>query len=192
MVLGTGVLLAVAGAIVADRQPAPAPVSQTATAPATTERHETPTRVDGILPRGVTVFDERHPGVTKLDPDLLRALRAAGEAARSDGVDLEVTSGWRSPAYQYHLLTEAIAEYGSEAEAARWVATPSTSLHVTGHAVDLGGADAWAWIAEHGSGYGLCRIYRNEPWHVELRPEARSHGCPAAFPDPTHDPRLRG
>ena len=46
-------------------------------------------------------------------------------------VELFVDSGWRSPAYQAHLLRQAVAEYGSEQEAARWVATPSTSAHVS-------------------------------------------------------------
>jgi D-alanyl-D-alanine carboxypeptidase len=46
------------------------------------------------------------------------------------------------------------------------------------------------WLSEHGAAYGLCQIYRNEPWHFELRPEAIESGCPRMFPDPTHDPRM--
>ena len=57
--------------------------------------------------------------------------RAATDAAR-DGVHFVVDSGWRSAAYQEELLHEAVLKYGSEAEAARWVATPSTSAHVSG------------------------------------------------------------
>jgi hypothetical protein len=37
----------------------------------------------------------------------------------------------------------------------------------------------------------LCQIYRNEPWHYELRPVAIEHGCPAMYADPTHDPRMQ-
>ena len=59
-----------------------------------------------------------------------------------------------------------------EDEAARWVATPATSAHVSGDAVDIGHADAAAWLSKHGAEYGLCQIYRNEPWHYELRPDA--------------------
>ena len=39
--------------------------------------------------------------------------------------------------------------------------------------------------------YGLCRIYGNEPWHYELRPDAVDHGCPPMYADPTHDPRMQ-
>ena len=83
-------------------------------------------------------------------------------------------------------------KYGSEEAAARWVATPTTSAHVWGDAVDLGPLDARAWLSRHGAKYGLCQIYRNERWHYELRPEAVDHGCPPMYADPTHDPRMRG
>ena len=82
-------------------------------------------------------------------------------------------------------------KYGSEEEAARWVATPNTSAHVSGEAVDIGRSDATAWLSEHGAGYGLCQIYSNEPWHYELRPDAVEHGCPPMYADPTHDPRTQ-
>lgn len=145
---------------------------------------------DGAVPDGTTVFDAI-PGVARLDPALLDAVRRAATAAAADGVDFLVESGWRSPRYQEQLLREAIAQYGSEAEAARWVATPTTSAHVAGDAVDVGPSDATAWLAQHGAAYGLCQIYGNEPWHFELRPDAREQGCPAMYADPTQDPRMR-
>jgi D-alanyl-D-alanine carboxypeptidase len=146
---------------------------------------------DGAVPDGTTVFDDEVPGVAKLDPALLGALRQAATDAADDGVELTVDSGWRSPAYQEQLLQEAVSKYGSEEEAARWVATPDTSPHVSGDAVDLAPADATAWLSEHGAEYGLCQIYGNEPWHYELRPEAIDHGCPPMYADPTHDPRMQ-
>ena len=146
---------------------------------------------DGAVPAGTTVFDDGVPGVAKLDPALLRALRQAATDAAANGVRFLVDSGWRSPAYQEHLLQEAIATYGSEAEAARWVATPTTSAHVSGNAVDIGPNAAAAWLSERGARYGLCRIYGNEPWHYELRPEAIGHVCPPMYADPTHDPRMQ-
>lgn len=147
---------------------------------------------DGVVPDGTTVFDDAVPGVANLDPALLGALRRAATDARHDGVEFFVESGWRSPEYQEQLLREAISLYGSERQAARWVATPETSPHVSGDAVDVGPADATAWLSEHGAEYGLCRIYRNEPWHYELRPAAIDHGCPPMYADPTHDPRMQG
>ncbi|WP_233625242.1 D-alanyl-D-alanine carboxypeptidase family protein, partial [Actinoplanes sp. ATCC 53533] len=65
--------------------------------------------------------------MANLDPDLLQALREAAMAAADDGVEFYVNSGWRSPAYQNELLREAVSKYGSEEEAARWVATADTS-----------------------------------------------------------------
>jgi zinc D-Ala-D-Ala carboxypeptidase len=84
-----------------------------------------------------------------------------------------------------------VSKYGSEEEAARWVATPTTSAHVSGDAVDIRPFDATAWLSAHGAEYGLCQIYGNEPWHYELRPGASDHGCPPTYPDPTHDPRMQ-
>jgi hypothetical protein len=145
---------------------------------------------DGAVPDGTTVFDDHVPGVANLDPDLLGALREAATDAEGDGIEFLVDSGWRSRAYQEHLLQDAISKYGSEEEAAKWVATPDTSPHVSGDAVDIGPSDAAEWLSEHGAEYGLCQIYANEPWHYELRPEAVDHGCPAMYADPTHDPRM--
>ncbi|HEX5922445.1 MAG TPA: M15 family metallopeptidase [Baekduia sp.] len=189
------VVLATTGAALGSRLPASSVSS--ATSPASVARPvDAPPRqrrgalgeADGAVPDGTTVFDSEIPGVANLDADLLGALRRAAVDA---GVAFVVDSGWRSPQYQEHLLWEAVAKYGSQAEAARWVATPETSAHVSGDAVDLGPADATAWLAQHGAAYGLCRIYGNEPWHFELRPDAGAHGCPPTYADPTHDPRMQ-
>jgi hypothetical protein len=146
---------------------------------------------DGLLANGATSFDDELPGVARLDPGLLGALRlAAGDAAK-DGIVVYIESGWRSPKYQEALLEQAVSTYGSEAAAARWVATPATSPHVSGDAVDIRNPDAVAWLSENGARYGLCQIYRNEPWHYELRREAVDDGCPSMYADPTHDPRMR-
>jgi hypothetical protein len=149
------------------------------------------TAADGLLPDGATAFDDRYAGVANLDADLLDALRAAATGAAADEVTLYVNSGWRSSGYQDELLAEAVAQYGSEKEAARWVATADTSPHVAGDAVDIGHSNADMWLSEHGDVYGLCQIYRNEPWHFELRPAAISRGCPRMYADPTQDPRMK-
>ena len=144
----------------------------------------------GAVPDGTTVFGRRVPAVLNLDPVLLAALRRAAGDAAVYGVALVVESGWRSPAYQERLRLEAVSEYGSEDEAARWVATPETSAHVSGDAVDIGRTGA-EWLSDHGAAYGLCRMYGNEPWHYELRPEAIDRGCPPTYADAAHDPRMR-
>jgi LAS superfamily LD-carboxypeptidase LdcB len=146
---------------------------------------------DGAVPAGTTVFDDDVPAVANLDPALLAALRHAAADAADAGVEFVVDSGWRSPAYQEHLLQAAIAKYGSEEAAARWVASPTKSAHVSGNAVDIGPSAAAAWLSGRGAAYGLCQIYRNEPWHYELRPRAAVSGCPPRYADAAHDPRLQ-
>jgi LAS superfamily LD-carboxypeptidase LdcB len=158
------------------------------------ERGQTQTGVvvaDGAVPGGATVFDDDLPAVANLDPELFDALRSAATDAEDDGVEFVINSGWRSPEYQERLLREAVSEYGSEEVAARWVATAETSAHVAGDAVDVGPSDATAWLSKNGAIYGLCQIYRNEPWHYERRSGAIDDGCPPMYADPTHDPRMR-
>ncbi|MFJ5864954.1 M15 family metallopeptidase [Streptomyces parvus] len=165
-----------------DRPPSPAPHR---------ESRGALDEADGVVPDGVTVLDDELPAVANLDAELLDALRRAAKDATGDRVTFTVNSGWRSAAYQEELLRKAVAQYGSEAEAARWVATVTTSPHMSGDAVDIGPDRATDWLSEHGAAYGLCRIYRNEPWHFELRTDAPDRGCPRMYADPTQDPRMR-
>ena len=97
---------------------------------------------------------------TQLDPALRQALV---RAEASSGIELFIRSGVRAPAEQRRLFREAMERYGSKAEARRWVATPRTSPHVSGDAVDLGPTEALPWLAANGAEYGLCQIYANEP-----------------------------
>ena len=158
--------------------------------PPRSEGHGSLGPADGALPGDATIFDDQLPGIANLDPSLVRALRLATAAAVRDGVEIVIESGWRSAAYQQELLREAVAKYGSAQAAARWVATPETSAHVSGNAVDIGPADAVAWMSQHGAAQGLCQIYRNEPWHFESRPRAIANGCPRMYADAAHDPRM--
>jgi len=195
-VAGVVVALAAAAAVLASRLPAssapprPVPAVSHADRPRSADRGALG-EAGGAVPAGTTVFDDRVPGVANLDPALLGALRRAATDAADDGVELVVNSGWRSPAYEDQLRREAVEKYGSEAEAARWVATGTTSAHVTGEAVDVGPARTTSWLSAHGAAYGLCPTYRNEPWHYELRTAAIDHGCPPMYADPTHDPRMQ-
>lgn len=204
-VLFVGAVVALIALWFSDRPPltpgAPVPIAHAAdpavpgdggTAPS--ENHTGPvTSADGFLHLGdpASVFDDSVPAVARLDPALLSAVRAAARDASAQGITFEVNSGWRSPALQQQMLDGAVADYGSRAEAARWVSTPEKSLHVSGQAIDLGSLDTTAWLRENGDAYGLCQVYENESWHFELRREAPRTGCPALYRDPTEDPRLR-
>jgi hypothetical protein len=189
-----GLLVVIAAIAAALGYQLPASSSSTAAPPIAAPRSEhrgALGEAGGAVPDGTTVFDDEIPAVANLEPALIDAVRQAATDAADDGVEFFVDSGWRSPEYQEQLLDQAISKYGSEAEAARWVATPDTSAHVSGDAVDIGPLEATAWLSEHGAAYGLCQIYGNEPWHYELRPEAFVHGCPLMYADPTHDPRMQ-
>ena len=152
-----------------------------------------PAGADGAIDaeQPLSVFDTEHPAITHLDPALRAAIQAAATDAAAEGIEFEVNSGWRSPELQEQLLEQAISDYGSREEAARWVATPETSSHVTGEAIDIGPFDASYWLTQYGAAYGLCQTYVNESWHFELRPEASVSGCPQPYTDPTEDPRLQ-
>jgi zinc D-Ala-D-Ala carboxypeptidase len=192
LVVGLLVVIAAVAALLGYQSLAPS--SSTAASPRDVLRSEhrgALGEADGAVPDGTTVFDDEIPAVANLDPALLGVLRRAATDAADDGVEFFVDSGWRSAAYQEQLLHEAASEYGSEEEAARWVAAPNTSAHVSGDAVDIGSFDATAWLSEYGAKYELCQIYSNEPWHYELRPEAIAHGCPPMYADPTRDPRMQ-
>ncbi|WP_425245338.1 peptidase M15 [Streptomyces sp. NEAU-NA10] len=121
----------------------------------------------------------------------LKARRQAATDAAGDRAEFSVDSGRRAPAYQDRLLREAVSPYGSEDEAAPWVAVAATSPRVSGDAVGIGRSDATAWLSEQGAGDGLCQINRNVPRPDEPRPEAVDDGCPRVCADPTQDPRTQ-
>ncbi|WP_231904721.1 M15 family metallopeptidase [Saccharothrix espanaensis] len=125
---------------------------------------------DGSIPdnTSIALTETGHAALRKLDPALLAAVRAAAVDAGAAGIELRVTSGWRSKAYQQRLLDEAVARFGSVEEARRFVSTPETSEHVVGKAIDIGPTDAADWLTRHGADYGLCQTYANEMWHFEL------------------------
>lgn len=141
---------------------------------------------DGYIATGDSVrLTDDVPAVTELASDLRDALALANAAAESDrGVEITLTSGWRSARYQQSLFDEAAINYGSEAEAGKWVKRPDGSKHVTGEAVDVATADAMDWLNRFGSQYGLCQVYANEAWHFELVADA-SGVCPAMLSDST-------
>ena len=142
------------------------------------------TAADGYIAdgEGLSPFATDYSAVGNLTPELLAAVQHASTNAARDGVDLIIISGWRSVRYQQSLLDAAIAQYGSGAEARRWVNTPEKSTHVTGKAVDFGPTAADLWLRQHGNRYGLCQIYANEKWHYELATEPGGI-CPRPIAD---------
>ena len=117
-----------------------------------------------------------------IHPSLSRSIARAQTAARTAGLDLQVTSGFRGAATQQRLYDQAIAKYGSPQTARRWVLPPAESAHVKGLAVDVGPPAAAAWLEKNGVRYGLCRRYLNEGWHFERLAPAIGQQCPAMEP----------
>jgi zinc D-Ala-D-Ala carboxypeptidase len=139
---------------------------------------------DGDIPENgsISPFDTSNAAIHNLDPALLQAVQKATEDARARGVEVRVTSGWRSKAYQQRLLDQAVVKYGSLEQARRFVNTPEKSTHVSGKAVDIGPTRAADWFIQHGSNYGLCQAYANEMWHFELL-TSPGGDCPQARSD---------
>ncbi|PTX52484.1 D-alanyl-D-alanine carboxypeptidase-like protein [Gemmobacter caeni] len=115
-------------------------------------------------------------GIDGLDPvfrDQVAGLIAA--ANREFGGSMVIYSGYRSIERQRQLYEAALARYGSEREARRWVAPPGASMHNFGLAVDLrhnGGRIEYGqpisnWMTANLARFGLVRPLSNEGWHVE-------------------------
>ena len=107
---------------------------------------------------------------TEIHPILLQRFEAASIAAKREGVNLYITSGFRSLARQEALFERAIRKYGDETEAAKWVLPAPYSHHPQGLAIDVnypGDRPGAKWLELHGSKFGLCRVYANEWWHFE-------------------------
>jgi D-alanyl-D-alanine carboxypeptidase len=123
-----------------------------------------------------------------LRPDAARALRAMREAARRDGVKLELLSAFRDWTLQNDLFFGVMAERNQTAmDRARVSAPPGFSEHSTGYAVDLGDADhpsthltasfestpAFRWLAANASRFHFRLSFPRdnrqgvsyEPWH---------------------------
>ena len=115
-----------------------------------------------------------------------RAWQALVAAAARDGLRpplLLPTSGYRSPARQQQLWKGAVARFGSEAAARKWIAPPGSSPHQTGRAIDffIGGKNssqevtrlrtlpAYHWLLKNATRFGFYP-YSAEPWHWEYNP----------------------
>jgi hypothetical protein len=175
-------VLSLAPCATSQAQPAPAP-GPNDQAPLDIGDGATDT-VGGWLPDGTTLspFDVDNPIVGRLDPALLGAIQDASRKAAAEGVDLRINSGWRSKGFQERLFDDGVRTYGSIDKAKEFVASPDTSKHVLGQAVDIAPVDADKWLIKNGLQFGLCQIYANEIWHFELAVDDQGR-CPALRPN---------
>lgn len=116
---------------------------------------------------------------------LTAATRAAFTAARTqalwrDGVLIGLTSGYRDAGEQERLFAEEVRRSGSPAAAQVWALPPEESRHVAGTALDVRPTEGARWLEHYGARYHLYRVYDNEWWHFEYRPD----GAPQRLPHP--------
>ncbi len=98
--------------------------------------------------------------------DTANAFLTMAQAASNDGVEIHISSGFRTMAqqqYYYNCYINCNCNSCNEA------ATPGYSNHQSGHALDLNtyqGA-VYNWLNAHGSTYGFKRTVASEKWHWE-------------------------
>jgi soluble lytic murein transglycosylase-like protein len=90
-------------------------------------------------------------------PDVALAFDRMAKAARADGVELLITSAFRTDAEQARLF----AAHPDP----KWVAPPGRSLHRLGTELDLGPSAAYAWLASNSERFHFTRRYEWEAWH---------------------------
>jgi len=182
----TAVLLvsfAACGTANAEPEPEPPP-APTDNAPSLDIGSSATDTVGGWLPDGVTLspFDDVNPIVQWLDPALRKAIQDAARKASTEGVDIEINSGWRSKGFQQRLFDDAVRTYRSADIAREFVASPEASMHVQGKAVDIAPVEADRWLIANGAQFGLCQIFANEIWHFELAVDHQGR-CPPLKPN---------
>ena len=116
------------------------------------------------------------PGMSQsMRDDAAAALEEMFAAAKADGINLSIVSGYRSYSKQSSIYSRKKASQGQEA-ADRVSARPGTSEHQLGLAVDLDGTKlAYEWLAANCWEYGFILRYPadsveitgviHEPWH---------------------------
>jgi hypothetical protein len=90
-------------------------------------------------------------------PDVAAAYDQMAAAARGDGLELLVVSGFRSDAEQ--------AELFAAHPDPTWVAPPGQSLHRCATELDLGPSSAYGWLAANAGRFGFVQRYSWEAWH---------------------------
>lgn len=111
---------------------------------------------------------------------LTAATRAAFMAARTralwqDGELIGLTSGYRDTHEQERLFAEDVRRPGPPL-----AVPPHESPHVAGTALDVRPIEGARWLERHGGTFHLYRVYDNEWWHFEYRPD----GPPCRLPHP--------
>lgn len=139
------------------------------------------TYVDGIMIVNKT-YSLPETYAPQLDETALAAFEKMRQSAAADGLNLFISSGYRSYEYQENLYNKYAAERGSSA-ADEVSARPGHSEHQSGLCMDINSTEfSFAdteeakWLDEHCAEYGfIIRFpqgkeeitgYEYEPWHI--------------------------
>jgi hypothetical protein len=99
-------------------------------------------------------------------PDVALAFDRMARAARADGIDLVISSAFRTDAEQAILFARNPDP--------KWVAPPGESLHRNATELDLGPPSAHPWLAANAGRFHFVMRYPHEPWHFGFTLNPRS------------------
>jgi len=137
------------------------------------------------IPLGQTEIIEGTERPEEINPLVLARFLSAQAAAKEEGIEMSIDSGYRSQEKQNYLYQRAIKTYKSAEEAIKWVLPENLSRHPWGLALDVNlnhDKSGASWLEANGATFGLCRVYVNEWWHFE--PLIAPGGiCPPLLPD---------
>ena len=147
----------------------------------TAPQADEPTYIDGILIANKTYAlpEDYNPG---LDSETESAFYTLSDAAAEEGLNIYLSSGFRSYETQNRIYNNYVSNYG-QSSADTFSARPGHSEHQTGLAIDVNSIDdSFAdtpeaeWLASHAHEYGfIIRYpkgkesitgYKYEPWHI--------------------------
>jgi hypothetical protein len=111
------------------------------------------------------------PEIERLTEPMVEPYLKMAQAARTDGVPIQISSGFRS----YHEQKALRHRYETVPDAPL-AAKPGFSKHQNGTALDIPVGNStqsrrYRWLAEHATGFGYIRTVKSEPWHWEYLPE---------------------
>lgn len=138
-------------------------------APAAPAGPGTATRADAYVQgRRTSIETKSIGGGRELRADAADAFIRMRDAARRDGVNLNVVSAFRTMESQRKLYRDYQNGTGNLA------ARPGYSNHQGGTALDIQtnrsrNSAAYRWLAQNASQYGFANTVRSEPWHWDFR-----------------------
>lgn len=121
----------------------------------------------------------------KVHKDCAAAFKKMQQAAKEQGIDLRIVSGFRSTEYQKTVFPKKFTNKKNPSEKEfisrlKFSAPPGFSEHHTGYAIDINSLEqtfestkAYKWLSEHAKEYGFEMSFPKdnkqglgfEPWH---------------------------